>query len=123
MWERCASSDAGWVEIGKAFNQYLLALTEAGKPVIADTFYKFPAAREHLFHIICRKNVFYVQLYCQLIELERRERERGNRKIGLARSQFDTVYSYQGYDLQIDSTFLTVEECVQLLEAHVDTAS
>ena len=115
MWERCCGSDEGWAKIGKAFNEYLLRLSTRYERVIAESFYKLPSAINHLFSIFGREKVFFVQLFCDLSELERREEARGDRRRGLARSQFEQIYAFSGYDLLIDSTFLSVEECAREL--------
>ncbi|MES3028314.1 MAG: AAA family ATPase [Pseudomonadota bacterium] len=48
-----------------------------------------------------------VGLVAPLDVLERRERERGDREIGLARWQFDRVHQGVVYDLEIDATATT----------------
>ena len=48
-----------------------------------------------------------VGLLAPLDVLERRERERGDREIGLARWQFDRVHRDVVYDLEIDATAAT----------------
>ncbi len=48
-----------------------------------------------------------VGLFAPLDVLERRERERGDREIGLARWQFDRVHRDVVYDLEIDATAAT----------------
>jgi chloramphenicol 3-O phosphotransferase len=83
--------------------------------MIAEVMLPWPEAREDLFRVLGRDDIFYVQLFCTLEELERRERQRGDRRQGLARSQFDRVYAFDGYDLQVDSTSRTPEECAQLI--------
>ena len=115
MWERCRNSDEGWTEIGLAFNEHLFSRLGNHEHVIADAFYKTPTARKHLFTKFDRKDVFLVQLFCELEELERRESIRGNRRLGLARSQFDLVYAFTDYDLRIDSTSRSVSECTKEL--------
>lgn len=115
LWERCCDSDEGWAEIGMAFNEHIAKHAQRGERLIADTFYKLPSAREHLFSILGRDRVFYVQLFCELSELERREMARCDRRKGLARSQFDQIYAFTEYDMQIDSTTLSIEECTQEL--------
>jgi chloramphenicol 3-O phosphotransferase len=111
------------VEIGITFNGQLAKPVQGGRPVVADGFYKMPSVIDHLFNVLGRDSVFFVQLYCDLPELERREEARGNRKIGLARSQFEQMCSFQGYDLLIDSTSLSVKECVQKLIEEVPNQS
>ncbi len=115
VWRRCASSDEGWAEIGTLFNEHLIALAKKHRKIIADAFHKVPDARDHLFSRLGRDRVFYVQLYCELRELERREAARGDRRSGLARSQFDSVYSFTGYDLRIDSTRSSANACARTL--------
>ena len=43
-------------------------------------------------------------LQCPLEELERRERERGNRPIGLAAFQFPIVHENMRYDIELDTS-------------------
>jgi len=116
-WEACGSTDEGWATIGRAFNEHLLALSRQHERVIADAFYKLPGARQHLLATFRRQALFLVQLYCELDELERRERQRGDRRPGLARSQFGAVYSFTGHDLRIDSTHRSVDACADQLVA------
>ena len=42
-------------------------------------------------------------MHCPLPELERRERERGNRRVGEARTDYQVVHGFAEYDLEIDS--------------------
>jgi len=119
VWSRCAGSDLGWAEIGERFNEFLHERSRIERPLVADVFYKLPRARDHLFGLFGRDRVFYVQLYCQLDELERRELLRGDRHVGLARSQFEPVYAFTGYDLRIDSTHRCVGECADVLRANL----
>ncbi len=116
-WDRLSGSDAGWGEIARMFNQHLWDECPTNGMVLADCFYKLGTARNHLFSLFGRAQVTYVQLYCELEELERREVLRRDRKVGLARSQFKAVYSYSGYDIRIDSTRSTIEACSRDLHA------
>ena len=49
---------------------------------------------------------------CPLEIAEHRERERGDRNIGTARYQFERVHIHELYDLEIDTSLLSVDECV-----------
>ncbi|TPL47564.1 AAA family ATPase [Mesorhizobium sp. B2-4-6] len=55
--------------------------------------------------------VFRVGVFAPLDVLEARESERGNRLPGLARGQFDRVHEGQHYDLEVDTSLLSVQEC------------
>ena len=50
-------------------------------------------------------------VYAPLDVLEARERERGDRLIGLARWQYDRVHQGMTYDLEIDTSSATPEAC------------
>ncbi len=47
--------------------------------------------------------------------LESREKQRGDRKIGLAHSQFLDVYQNIDYDLEVDTTILTENESAEMI--------
>lgn len=59
--------------------------------------------------ILSSVDVFFIKVFCPLDELERREVARGDRMIGLARSQFDLVHQYAIYDFEIDTSKDTPE--------------
>ena len=115
MWEQCSCTDQGWVEIGMAFNRHIAAADLSGDRIIADVFYKLPEARNHLFDLMGRKNVCYVQAYCSLDVLKKREVARGDRRIGLAERQFRDVYSFTGYNIRLDTGKMDIDTCCSLL--------
>jgi chloramphenicol 3-O phosphotransferase len=57
-----------------------------------------------LVQLLAPFDVFFVGVHCPLPELERRERHRGDRRIGEARRDFHAVHHLTAYDLDIDST-------------------
>jgi chloramphenicol 3-O phosphotransferase len=59
--------------------------------------------------------IFLVGVFAPLEVLEARERQRGDRLIGLARWQFDRVHKDLTYDLEIDTTTATPLECAQMI--------
>jgi chloramphenicol 3-O phosphotransferase len=58
----------------------------------------------------------FVGLFAPLDVLEARERERGDRLIGLARWQFDRVHNGLSYDLEIDTTIASPLECAHKIK-------
>lgn len=46
----------------------------------------------------------WIGVFCPLEELEKREKARGNRKIGEGKNDLKTVHTFCEYDLEIDST-------------------
>jgi chloramphenicol 3-O phosphotransferase len=59
--------------------------------------------------------IYFVGVFAPLDVLEARERERGDRMIGLARWQYDRVHRGKKYDLEIDSGSLGPLECGTLI--------
>ena len=57
-----------------------------------------------------------VGVFAPLDVLEARERERGDRLIGLARWQYDRVHQGKRYDLELDTSKSTPLECATLIK-------
>jgi chloramphenicol 3-O phosphotransferase len=60
--------------------------------------------------------VFAVGVLAPLDVLEARERERGDRLIGLARWQCHRVHEGMKYDLEVDTSTATAAECATLIQ-------
>lgn len=60
--------------------------------------------------------VFLVGVFAPLDVLEVRERQRGDRLIGLARWQYDRVHAGMTYDLEVDTSIATPMECAMLIK-------
>jgi chloramphenicol 3-O phosphotransferase len=59
----------------------------------------------------------FVGVAAPLEVLEARERQRGDRLIGLARWQYDRVHARKRYDLVVDTSLATAEDCARLIKA------
>ena len=57
-----------------------------------------------------------VGVFAPLDVLEARERERGDRLIGLARWQYDRVHHGKRYDLEVDTSKATPMECATVIK-------
>jgi chloramphenicol 3-O phosphotransferase len=60
--------------------------------------------------------VFTVGVFAPLDVLETRERQRGDRLIGLARWQYDRVHKHMTYDLEVDTSRATPMQCAELIK-------
>jgi len=60
--------------------------------------------------------VFYVGIFAPLEVIEERERGRQDRLMGLARWQYNLVHQNKSYDLEIDTTTLTLLGCAELIK-------
>ena len=88
--------------------------------VVVDHVLQFPRWRQDFLDLVGRDHVLYVQVFCPLEVLEAREAARGDRRKGLAKGQFEPVYSYQGYDLKIDTSQLSPVEGARVILKHLE---
>lgn len=103
----------------RAFQGYfgmVAALADAGTNVIADAFldeaWMIPSAVASLGE----RRAFLVGLRCDLEELERRERERGDRFPGIAHAFAESVHQHVPfYDIEIDTGSSSVEESARTI--------
>jgi chloramphenicol 3-O phosphotransferase len=61
-------------------------------------------------------DVFRVGVFAPLNVLEARERQRGDRLIGLARWQYDRVHTGIEYDLEVDTGTASAVACAELIK-------
>ena len=66
--------------------------------------------------LLARFELFRVGVLAPLEVLELRERQRGDRMIGLARWQYDRVHSGKKYDLELDTSSATPMECAEMIK-------
>ena len=70
-----------------------------------------------LLDVLDGYDVTLIDVRCAPDELERRERTRGDRPVGLAKSQ--AVFQHDDRDLSVDTTRLTAEECARIIAAEM----
>ena len=71
---------------------------------------------EEYAELLAPFGVFLVGVFAPLDVLEARERERGDRLIGLARWQYDRVHRGMTYDLELDTSRASPMECATLIK-------
>lgn len=69
--------------------------------------------------VLGRYPALFVGVYCPLAVVEQRERDRQDRTLGQARSQFHKVHAHGIYDLTVDTSQMTTEACAAHILAHV----
>lgn len=101
----------------KGMRHAIVAMAAQGNNLVVDEVMIGQEAREYRA-LLSRFDVRLVGLFAPLEVLEARERERGDREIGLARWQFDRVHRDITYDLEIDATATTpLENAQQIRDA------
>ena len=111
-------------KFGRGFVGCVAATARAGNNVIVDDVlcesYRLDGKRDaqdgldllrQRLEVLAPFDVLYVGVLCDLGELERRERARGDRAPGLARFQHRRVHTHSVYDVTVDTSRQTVAEC------------
>ena len=99
----------------RIFYESLAVMASDGFLVIADTVYGKHEWYERSLEILKEYLFIVVGVRCPLEVAEERERNRGDRVIGLARHQFDRVHQRKQYDLEVDTSELSGDECAELI--------
>jgi chloramphenicol 3-O phosphotransferase len=88
------------------FHRCLPALAAAGNDLIVEHIIEFRAWRESLASLLGGLDVFLVGVHCELAEIDRRERGRGDRRTGEGRSHVETdlIHTFGPYDFDVDTT-------------------
>ena len=76
-----------------------------------DFIIDFVPVRGNFADLLCENPVLYVNVFCPAEELRRREKERGNRQIGLAESQLGDMFPQDKYDITVNTFANTADEC------------
>lgn len=93
------------------------ALADEGSDVVADHVLLYPCWVRQAVEVLCHHRVLFVGVFCEIEELERRERQRGNRPAGHAFGSFTSIHQDCRYDLEIDTSRRTPEDCAaEILE-------
>ena len=92
------------------YHRAVAALASAGNDVIMDYPLSEQWRLDDLLQTLQGYDVTLVEVRCSPDELERRERNRGDRPVGLARSQ-TMVYAHGEHDIAVDTTNTDAHEC------------
>jgi len=113
--ELCSSAAP---KLFEGFYRSVAALVRCGNQVIVDTIAHANGAQ--VFKPLFKSfNVVYVAVRCPVEELERREKARGDRVPGLARSQFAEVHNFLQPDVEVDTHEHQAEECAALIRQFI----
>jgi chloramphenicol 3-O phosphotransferase len=88
------------------FHRCLPAFAAAGNDLIVEHVIEFPGWRTDLAVLLADLDVFLVGVHCAPEELDRRERIRGDRRIGEGRAhvELNGIHTFGPYDFEIDTT-------------------
>ncbi len=98
----------------------LTSLTASVVTVVVDHVWEqhawFEACQQALHHC----DTYWIGVHCPLEIVEQRERDRGDRRIGLSRLQFDRVHVSKPYHFEIDTSLHSPDECAEAILKFVE---
>lgn len=100
-----------------------VALAQGSTNLILDEVLAVPDMRELWLAALQGCEVWFVGVHCALEELERRERARGDRRIGQAHGQFGKVHQNMIYDIEVDTCSTSTVEAVEFILAAMSEKS
>jgi chloramphenicol 3-O phosphotransferase len=89
----------------------ILALAKSGNNIIADHVLVEPEWLVECIELFRDLQAYLVGVHCPLEILEQRERARHNRTLGQAKLQYNLVHAHSLYDVEVDTSLSTPEEC------------
>ncbi len=111
---------ARFIDLNIAWEHGIAAMAGAGAPVIVDdVLLRGRAGQERWNVALGDLAVLWVGVHCDVAELLRRERSRGDRRIGMAADQAPLVHVGVEYGLEVDTTHQTSEQCAARIVAHL----
>ena len=102
-------------------HQAIAAMARLGNNVVADHVLVTPSWVQECAVLFADLPAYLIGVRCPLDLLEQRERQRKNRTLGQARLQFDLVRQYCRYDLELDTSRLSPQECAHRILARLET--
>lgn len=101
----------------RGYHRTVAALASVGNDVVMDYPLSEPWRLLDLLVVLDGFEVTLVDVTCAIEELDRRERARGDRPLGLAGSQ--NVFDHGDRDLVVDTTTASPQECAELVVRHL----
>jgi chloramphenicol 3-O phosphotransferase len=107
-----------------SFHRAIPLIGECGFAMVIDSVIERKDWMDQIALSLEPLTTYCVKVYCSVDELDRREKARGDRKVGLARWQSGIVHGFIDYDLVIDtegeSTNESVEKLKQLYYSNIE---
>jgi chloramphenicol 3-O phosphotransferase len=99
----------------------IAAAAQCGNNILADHVFVEKTWVDECAGLFTEMNAYLIGLHCPLEVLEQREKDRKDRTLGQARLQFDVIHKFTKYDLELDTSKLTVNECAEKVVERLKT--
>lgn len=108
-----AAALAGLIpDVISGFHRSVASLAHSGNNILVDHVLQEKEWLQECIKSWKGLEVIFVGVKCPLEVVEQREKERGDREIGTARYQFRRVHVHNLYDIEVDTSILSADECV-----------
>ena len=107
----------------KASHAYWAACVGTGLDQVVDDVWLVPDQPAGLQDALSAANALWVGVHCPLAIAEQRERERGDRIVGTVRGQHARVHTFRKYDVDVDTSVATPQECAKAIVAALEARS
>jgi chloramphenicol 3-O phosphotransferase len=101
----------GGFRVLKGMYHAAAALASTGNDLILDDVIFDAEVLQEAVNTLHTFKVLFVGVRCPLEVAEKRERERGDRMVGLVKSDYDRVHTHGIYDFEVDTSTLSPMEC------------
>jgi chloramphenicol 3-O phosphotransferase len=102
-----------------AYYRSIRACVSAGHNLLVDTGFYSADLVQRFVRELHDLPMWLVGVHCALPELERREQARGHRQVGIAREQFSSIHAHVVYDVEVDTSQTSFEECADIIKTVV----
>lgn len=106
-------------KVSMTYKKVVETLASEGHPLIIDDVDFGKEAVDAWKKCLSPFSVVWIGIIAKLSDLEKREKERGDRILGSARHQYYTCHQGVEYDLTINTSKLTLQECVAAIQSHL----
>lgn len=101
------------VETEYFFHRTIAMFSDRGINLIVDHILHDNHTREDCIKVLSNYPVLFVGVHCPLNELEKREKNRGNRNIGQAKQQLNFVHKKEIYNVEVNTYYENIKSCAK----------
>jgi chloramphenicol 3-O phosphotransferase len=114
------AGDAGHTLIS-GMHHAVAAAARAGSNILVDHVLVEKQWVEECARLFADLPAYLIGLHCPLEILEERERSRKDRTLGQARVQWPVIHRHATYDLELDTSLLSPDECAERIIERMQT--
>lgn len=104
-------------QVTSPFHHLIAAYAKARQNIIVDHVLRRPGSSKECAELLSDYEVLFVGVYCPVEVLREREKQRKDRRVGLAEGQLEHVHAGKTYDIEVDTSKNTPSECAtQIVE-------